>query len=182
MSLTQLALRAQAWVLLAAGAARRRARRCSTRMLRAGSRTTRFALASRAHLRVQSRRGPGRAARSAPPDRHPARHPAAWFNLGFLLDVAGRPAEAEPALRAAVALDPKLDRAWYGLGLALLQLRPASTRPWPPSKRNTELQPMSPYGWTQLARAHARAEQPPRRRASASSNTCAASSPRWPRP
>jgi predicted Zn-dependent protease len=50
-----------------------------------------------------------------------------------------------------VALDPKLDRAWYGLGLTLIRLR-RFDEAVPVLKRNTELQPMSPYGWYQLAR------------------------------
>ena len=47
-----------------------------------------------------------------------------------------------------------MDRAWYGL--ALCRIREGR---WDDAvvalKRNTELQPMSPYGWYQLARLHA---------------------------
>jgi Flp pilus assembly protein TadD len=50
-------------------------------------------------------------------------------------------------------LDPQLDRAWYGLGLVLIQLR-RSDEAIVALRHNTELQPMSPHGWYQLARVH----------------------------
>jgi len=62
--------------------------------------------------------------------------------------------EAEQAFRKAIELEPSIDRAWYGLGLALIRqqrLEEAIAA----LKRNTEMQPMSPFGWYQLARAHA---------------------------
>jgi Tfp pilus assembly protein PilF len=52
-----------------------------------------------------------------------------------------------------------LDRAWYGLGLALIRqgrFEEAATA----LKRNVELQPMSPYGWYQLARVHMDRHEP----------------------
>ena len=49
---------------------------------------------------------------------------------------------------------PKLDRAWYGQGAGADPSCSVSTRPVEALKRNTELQPMSPYGWYQLARIH----------------------------
>ena len=76
---------------------------------------------------------------------------ADWFNLGFLLDAEDDPAGAEAAFRRAVALEPKLDRAWYGLGLALIRLGRLDDAV-AALERNTELQPMSPFGWYQLAR------------------------------
>jgi tetratricopeptide (TPR) repeat protein len=86
---------------------------------------------------------------------HPQRSAADWFNLAFLLEAAGRPpADAAAAVRRALALDEKLDRAWYGLGLALIRLGQPDEAV-AALKRNTELQPMSPYGWYQLARLHA---------------------------
>ncbi len=111
-----------------------------------------YALSSRAHLRAQL----GRAADALVDAQqliqaHPRRNAADWFNLAFLLDDAGRHAEAEPAFRQAIALDAKLDRAWYGLGLTLIHLR-RFDEAIVALKRNTELQPMSPYGWYQLAR------------------------------
>jgi tetratricopeptide (TPR) repeat protein len=70
-----------------------------------------------------------------------------------MLEEAGRLEDAEPAFRHATEVDPKLDRAWYGLGLALIRLRRFDDAVIA-LKRNTELQPMSPYGWYQLARVH----------------------------
>ena len=83
-----------------------------------------YALASRSHLRAQD----GRLELAlADAERlvagHPDRSAADWFNLGFLRDAAGELATAETAFRRALALDPKLDRAWYGLGLTLIRLR-----------------------------------------------------------
>lgn len=78
---------------------------------------------------------------------------SAWFNRGFLHDQAGRPTEAEADFRRAVELDEKLDRAWYGLALVLIgqqRLEEAI----PPLKKNIKLQPMSPYGFYQLARVY----------------------------
>jgi cytochrome c-type biogenesis protein CcmH/NrfG len=46
-----------------------------------------------------------------------------------------------------------MDRAWYGLGLVLVRqgrLEEAVVA----LKHNTKLQPMSPFGWYQLARVH----------------------------
>lgn len=118
------------------------------------------ALASRAHLRAQ--RG---AADLAIADLQalvrtaPRRSAGDWFNLAFLLDEQGRLGEAEQAFRAALALDDKLDRAWYGLGLSLIRLQ-RFDEAIAALKRNTELQPMSPYGWYQLARVHMDRQEP----------------------
>jgi tetratricopeptide (TPR) repeat protein len=111
-----------------------------------------YALASRAHLRAELGLHDAALADALALTRtHPQRSAADWFNLAFLLDQAGRHAEAEPVFREALKLDPKLDRAWYGLGLALIHLR-RFDEAIAALKRNTELQPMSPYGWYQLAR------------------------------
>ncbi len=119
-----------------------------------------YALASRAHLRAQmGQRDAALADTQALTAAHPARSAGDWFNLGFLLDEAGRLDEAEPAFRRAVSLDPKLDRAWYGLGLLLIRLRRFDDAV-AALKRNTELQPMSPYGWYQLARVHVDRHEP----------------------
>jgi hypothetical protein len=48
---------------------------------------------------------------------------------------------------------PKLDRAWYGLGLVLIRLG-RHDEAVKALERTTKLQPMSPYGWYQLARVH----------------------------
>ncbi|HSI57806.1 MAG TPA: tetratricopeptide repeat protein [Ideonella sp.] len=119
-----------------------------------------FALAGRAHLRAQL----GRQAEAIADARrlvqqHPDRSAADWFNLGFVLEADDRLAEAEPAFRRAVAMDPRLDRGWYGLGLVLIRqgrFDDAAAA----LQRTTELQPMSPYGWYQLARVQVDRQQP----------------------
>lgn len=115
-----------------------------------------YALASRAHLHAAA----GRSVLAlADAERlvalHPARRAADWFNLGFLRDSLDQQESAEAAFRQALALDPKLDRAWYGLGLTLVR-QGRLEEAVPALKRNTELQPMSPFGWYQLARVHAK--------------------------
>ena len=111
-----------------------------------------YALASRSHLCAQrGQRDAAIADLQALVAAQPARSAADWFNLAYLLEEAGRYAEAEPNFRRALVLDPKLDRAWYGLGLSLIRLR-RPEEAVAALKTNTELQPMSPYGWYQLAR------------------------------
>ena len=119
-----------------------------------------YGLSNRAHIRAQL----GENAQAIADLRvlvaaHPERSAADWFNLAFLLEGANDVDGAEAGFRQALALDPKLDRAWYGLGLALVRqgrYDEAATA----LKRNTELQPMSPYGWYQLARVHMDRRQP----------------------
>jgi predicted Zn-dependent protease len=118
-----------------------------------------YALASMAQIESQLGH-PARAielqqalTRQAPGQAH------AWFNLGFMLEEAGRLEEAEVAFREATRLSPKLDRAWYGLGLTLIRLR-RFDEAVDALRRNTELQPMSPYGWYQLARVHVDRHEP----------------------
>ncbi|MEO8546293.1 MAG: pilus assembly protein PilF [Burkholderiaceae bacterium] len=82
--------------------------------------------------------------------RHP-QHASGWFNLAYLLDEVRQDAHAEVAFRQAIAVNAAMDRAWYGLGLLLIRngrLDEAAVA----LRRNTELQPMSPFGWYQLAR------------------------------
>jgi tetratricopeptide (TPR) repeat protein len=111
-----------------------------------------YALSSRSHVRAQQgQRDEAIADLQTLVAAQPERSAADWFNLAYLFEEAGRFADAEPAFRRALALDPKLDRAWYGLGLTLIRLqRPEEALA--ALKKNTELQPMSPYGWYQLAR------------------------------
>jgi tetratricopeptide (TPR) repeat protein len=123
-----------------------------------------YGLASRAHLRAEGGR-PELAAADAQllVDRHPDRRAADWFNLGYLRDRLGEHEAAEAAFRRALALEPKLDRAWYGLALTLIQqgrLDDAVAA----LKKNTELQPLSPFGWYQLARVHANRKEPEKAR------------------
>lgn len=145
-----LKVQAMAWLVLARPEA---AERCFTRML-AHAPDDAYALASRAHLRAQ-RKAHAAALEDSTRlvEKHPRRSAADWFNHGFLLEHQGDVAASEAAFRQAVALDPKLDRAWYGLGLALVRQR-RFDEAVDALKRNTELQPMSPYGWYQLARVH----------------------------
>ena len=60
---------------------------------------------------------------------------------------------------AATELRPELDRAWYGLGLVLIRLQ-RFDEALVALKKNTQLQPMSPYGWYQLARVHVDRHEP----------------------
>jgi len=111
-----------------------------------------YALASRSHVRAQlGRRDEAIADLQTLVAAQPERSSAYWFNLAYLLEEAGRYAEAEPAFRRSLALDAKADRAWYGLGLVLIRLQ-RYDEAVAALKKNTELQPMSPYGWYQLAR------------------------------
>ncbi|HJV97260.1 MAG TPA: tetratricopeptide repeat protein, partial [Albitalea sp.] len=139
----QLKLRAIAWLVLGR---RNAADAAFSAMLERWPHDA-YALASRANLRAQlGRRDEALVDAQAMVAAHPRRSAADWFNLAFLLEDAGRVADAERAFREALALDPKLDRAWYGLGLALIRLQ-RFDEAVAALKRNTELQPMSPYGW-----------------------------------
>jgi predicted Zn-dependent protease len=55
------------------------------------------------------------------------------------------------AFDRALAVDPKIDRAWYGKAISLITLG-RKAEAVEPLRRNTALQPMSPFGWYQLAR------------------------------
>ena len=85
----------------------------------------------------------------------------AWFNRGFLLQELNDHDGAIDALRKAIGHNPDHDRAHYGLALSLIathRLEEAVA----PLRKNTRLQPMSPYGWYQLARVAARPRSPRR--------------------
>lgn len=72
------------------------------------------------------------------------------YNLGYLLEQRGDWHAAQQAFEAALALAPRLDQAWYGLGRALAaqgRLEEALAA----QAENTRLQPLSPYGWSELA-------------------------------
>lgn len=83
----------------------------------------------------------------------------AHFNVAFVCEELGRSQEAEHAFRAAIQIDEKMDRAWYGLGLALVRQQRLEES-LVAFKRNTELQSMSPYAWYQIARVHMELDQP----------------------
>jgi tetratricopeptide (TPR) repeat protein len=84
-------------------------------------------------------------------------HVAAYpFNAGYIHQTQQNHALAEHFFMQAIELDQHFDRAWYGLALsqiALGKLEDAIQS----LKRNTTLQPMSPYGWYQLSMAQANA-------------------------
>lgn len=75
----------------------------------------------------------------------------ALFNRGFLLQELNDHAGAIAAFTAALAANPDHDRALYGLALSLISTHQPEAAV-APLERNTKLQPMSPYGWYQLAR------------------------------
>jgi tetratricopeptide (TPR) repeat protein len=83
----------------------------------------------------------------------------AHFNVGFVCEELGRSQQAELAFNAALQIDEKLDRAWYGLGLALVRQQRFEDS-LASFKRNTELQSMSPFAWYQMARVHMEMGQP----------------------
>ena len=95
---------------------------CFDRLLRIRPRDC-HALASRAHIHAQ--RGSFDEAIDSlrlltqirPQD------PSGWFNLGFALQQLGKQGEAGSAFRHALAIDHRLDRAWYGLALVLMDSR-----------------------------------------------------------
>lgn len=161
-SFSYLALKLRAMALLVVG--RQRAAESVFDALLARWPSDAYGLASRAHLRAQS----GRTELAiADAERlvatQPERSAADWFNLAFLRDKLDRHEAAEAAFRRALALDAKLDRAWYGLGLTLIRqgrLEDAVAA----LRRNTELQPLSPFGWYQLARVHANRREPEKAR------------------
>ncbi len=75
---------------------------------------------------------------------------SAFFNLAYVLQQAGLQREAEAAFRQAIAQDERMDRAWYGLGLALVH-RKQFEEAAGAFKRATVLQPLSPHPWYRLA-------------------------------
>ena len=83
----------------------------------------------------------------------------AHFNVGFVCEELGRSQQAELAFKAAIQIDEKLDRAWYGLGLTLVRQQRFEDS-LAAFKRNTELQSMSPFAWYQMARVHMEMGQP----------------------
>jgi tetratricopeptide (TPR) repeat protein len=119
-----------------------------------------WALASRAHVRAQL----GLKTAAIADLRqlvalHPERQASDHYNLAFLLEEEDQIDEAEAHFRKALALNEKLDAAWYGLGLVLIRQRRLDEAV-AALKRNTELQPMSPYGWYQLARVQLDRDKP----------------------
>jgi tetratricopeptide (TPR) repeat protein len=81
-----------------------------------------------------------------------------WFNLGFLQQESEQHELALHSFEQAIKLDEKSDRAFYGKALSLIKLGRIEEA-IPLLKKNTELQPMSPFGWYQLAHAYHRLHQ-----------------------
>lgn len=159
-----LFLKGQALVLLALGQ-RLGALSRFDRMLRLWP-MDRYALASRAHVLVQLDRLDDSIASlqqltglSGPQ----AQQAAAWFNLGYVLQQAGRHAQARPAFENAIEHQPGMDRAWYGMALALIHQRQFHAAKQA-LKKNTALQPLSPYGWYRLAEVHLALGEPEKAR------------------
>lgn len=75
----------------------------------------------------------------------------AHFNRGFLLQELNDHDGALAAFRSALANDPNHDRALYGTAISLISTR-RPEEAVAPLRENTRLQPMSPFGWYQLAR------------------------------
>ena len=73
------------------------------------------------------------------------------FDRGYLLQQLNDHEAAMSAFRRALECNAEHDRALYGLALSLIACRRLDEAV-APLKRNTKLQPMSPYGWYQLAR------------------------------
>lgn len=122
----------------------------------------RYALASRAHVQAQLNNFEEAIASLQQLTRITGSGPqeaAAWFNLGYVLQQAGRHDDAGPAFQKALALDPRMDRAWYGLALVLIHQRQFHDAV-DALKKNTALQPMSPYGWYRLAQVRLALGQP----------------------
>ncbi len=77
----------------------------------------------------------------------------AWFNLGFMIQKREDHEEALRCFDYAVRFQEKMDRAHYGRALSLIALdRPEEAKA--ALQRTIDLQPMSPYGYYQLAALH----------------------------
>jgi Tfp pilus assembly protein PilF len=83
----------------------------------------------------------------------------AHFNHAFVAEELGHTDVAEQGFRAALQIEEKMDRAWYGLGLVLVR-QGRLDEALDALKRNTKLQPMNPFGWYQMARVHIDLQQP----------------------
>lgn len=76
---------------------------------------------------------------------------ASFFNYGFVLQKTGDHAKAVRAFEAALKLDDKLDRAWFGKGLSHVALQQPELA-IEAFKKTNKLQPMSPHGYYELAK------------------------------
>lgn len=154
-----MSVRAKAWGWQVLGrcwltfGARQRARTCWLHACRQ-DRTSAGLWAALAHHHATGQRW-GRALRwQARAARLAPSHAAMHYNLGYLCDRLDDAVGAEAAFRQAVALAPSLDQAWYGWGLALRRLGRLKEA-LDVQLRNTQLQPLSPHGWMEVARLQA---------------------------
>lgn len=118
-------------------------------------------LAQRAYLYAQSTSATDRQRAIAEFARVVALKPAdadSWFNFGFLLQQQSEHTQAIVAFERAVALRDSLDRAWFGLALSRIALGD-DVGAIGALKKNIALQPMSPFGFMELARAQFRLQQ-----------------------
>lgn len=120
---------------------------------------SRYALASRAHLLVKLNHIDEAIACLQQLTGAWPQEAAGWFNLGFVLQQAGRHDEAEPAFRRALKCDARLDRAWYGLALVLMQQRQFQ-QALEALTKTTALQPLSPHGWYRMVQVRLALGQP----------------------
>jgi tetratricopeptide (TPR) repeat protein len=81
--------------------------------------------------------------------------PNVWYNLGFLHQGLNEHALAIVAFDKAMGLNEKSDLAMYGKALSLIKQQRLQEA-IPLLIKNTELQPLSPYGWYQLAHVYYR--------------------------
>jgi tetratricopeptide (TPR) repeat protein len=80
------------------------------------------------------------------------------FNAGYIQQTQHKHECAVTLFTQAIELDKNFDRAWYGLALSQIALGKLD-KAIQALERNTQLQPMSPYGWYQLSMAQANAGQ-----------------------
>jgi tetratricopeptide (TPR) repeat protein len=126
----------------------------------------RYALASRAHVLAQLKRLDDAIAslqQLTQLNGLQMQQAVAWFNLGYVLQQAGRHEQARPAFENAIEHHPGMDRAWYGLALVLMHQRQFHEAKQA-LKKTTALQPMSPYGWFRLAEVNLALGEPEKAR------------------
>jgi tetratricopeptide (TPR) repeat protein len=82
-----------------------------------------------------------------------------WFNLGYALQQLGQQGDAGVAFRRALAINPRMDCAWYGLALVLMDARLYQAAA-DALEKTTALQPMGPHGWFKLAQVRQALDQP----------------------
>ena len=118
-------------------------------------------LAALAHLKATTGNRPDAVQLLREALRLDATKAGTWYNLGYLQQEEQRHEEAIDSFDRAIALDQKLDLAYYGKALSLIKTGRLDEA-IAPLKMNIELQPMSPFGFYQLAHVYHRLQQPER--------------------